>query len=48
LRAIGWVAVAAAGMVFPLAVLAAYHVRGSSPPEAFQTGSWGIAASVRH
>ena len=46
LRAIGWVTVAAAGIVFPLAVLAAYDVTGSSSPEPFQAGFWGIAATV--
>jgi len=46
LRAIGWALLAAAGMVFPLAVLAAYDVSGSSSPEPFQAGFWGIAATV--
>ena len=46
LRALGWGLLAAAGMVFPLAVLAAYDVTGSSSPEPFETGSWGIAATV--
>lgn len=46
LRALGWVALAAAAIVFPLAVLAAYDVTGSSSPEPFETGFWGIAASV--
>jgi LysM repeat protein len=46
LRAIGWVLLAAAGIVFPLAVLAAYDVSGSSSPEPFQAGFWGIAATV--
>ena len=46
LRAIGWVLLAAAGIVFPLAVLAAYDVTGSSAPEPFETGFWGIAATV--
>jgi len=46
LRAIGWVSLAVVGIVFPLAVLAAYDVSGSSAPEPFQAGSWGIAATV--
>ncbi|MCJ7509277.1 MAG: LysM peptidoglycan-binding domain-containing protein [Dehalococcoidia bacterium] len=46
LRAIGWVSLAAAGIVFPLAVLAAYDVSGSASPEPFQAGFGGIAASV--
>ena len=39
LKAVGWLAVALAGTLFPLAVLAAYDVTGSSPPEPFHTGS---------
>ena len=46
LRAIGWVLLAAAGMLFPLAVLAAYDVTGSSAPESFQAGFWSIEATV--
>lgn len=46
LRALGWVALAAAGIVFPLAVVAAYDVTGSSSPEPFETGFWGIVATI--
>jgi len=46
LRAIGWVLLVAAGMLFPLAVLAAYDVTGSSAPEPFQAGFWSIEATV--
>jgi len=46
LRAIGWVLLAAAGIVVPLAVLAAYDVTGSSSPEPFQAGFWSIEATV--
>lgn len=46
LRAIGWVSLAVAGMLLPLAVLAAYDVTGSSAPEPFEAGSWGVAATI--
>jgi len=39
LKAVGWLALTAAAILFPIAVLAAYDVTGSSPPEPFHTGS---------
>jgi len=39
LKAVGWLALTAAAILFPIAVLAAYDVTGSSPPATFRTGS---------
>jgi LysM repeat protein len=39
LKVIAWLTLAAAAVLCPLAVLAAYDVTGSSSPEPFQTGS---------
>ena len=46
LKFVGWLALAVSGILFPLAVLAAYDVTGSSPPEPFQTGARAIPATV--
>jgi len=47
LKVAGWLGLALAGMLFPLAVLAAYDVTGSSPPAPFHTGSSeGTATTV--
>jgi LysM repeat protein len=39
LKVVAWLALAAAGVLFPLAVLAAYDVTGSSSPAPFRIGS---------
>jgi LysM repeat protein len=46
LKVVGWLGLAAAGVLLPLAVAAAYDVTGSSPPEPFQTGARAIPATV--
>ncbi|MDP2948188.1 MAG: LysM peptidoglycan-binding domain-containing protein [Chloroflexota bacterium] len=46
LKVVGWLAFAAAAILFPLAVFAAYDVTGFSPAEPFRTGFRGIAATV--
>jgi LysM repeat protein len=39
-KVVSWLILSAAGVLFPLGVLAAYDVTGSSPPAQFQTGHW--------
>ncbi len=42
-KVVSWLVLAVAAVLFPLAVLAAYDVTGSSPPEPFNTGSSGAS-----